>query len=244
MKYHARLEYGDDSHFWWNKSKENLIDNLMLPFINGQVVSVNKSGQKRLLNMKNVTLLTVFKTTKSLKATDEKSIIQQIKDNDFSDNECTEEVLNEVQMIKSPSNMTSLLEKAFATPKDQVFVIMKFGDEVIDSAFEGAYKTVCKGFGLDCIRIDEVQDSGKISDQILSHIAESKYIISDLTGSRPNCYYETGFAHALGKELILTAHFNEEIHFDLSGYRFIRWKTESDLRKKLKQRLSALENDE
>lgn len=119
---------------------------------------------------------------------------------------------------------------------------MKFGDDVLDSAFEGCYKQVAKEFELKCVRIDEIQDSGNISDQILNQIAESKYIVADLSGSRPNCYYECGFAHALGKDLILTAHIDEDIHFDLSGYRFIRWKTETDLREKLRQRLKALED--
>ena len=147
--------------------------------------------------------------------------------------------------IKSASaNTTSLLEKAFQPTKEQVFVIMKFGDAILDSAYEGAYKSISEQFNLRCFRIDEIEDSGKISEQILEQIAESKYIIADLTGSRPNCYYECGFAHALGKELILSVHKDDSIHFDLSGHRFIQWSTESELRRKLKQRFKTLESKE
>lgn len=117
---------------------------------------------------------------------------------------------------------------------------MKFGDKLLDSAFEGVIEPVFLEFGYNVIRVDKIQDSGNISDQILDSISKSKYVLSDLTGSRPNCYYETGFAHALRKEMILTCHKDEKIHFDLEGYRFIIWKTESELRKKLKARLKVL----
>lgn len=73
MKYHAKLEYGNGNHYWWNKSKDNFISDLIIPFVNGQVISVTKGNGKRLLNMKNVTLLTAFKTKSLLKATDEKT---------------------------------------------------------------------------------------------------------------------------------------------------------------------------
>ena len=93
--------------------------------------------------------------------------------------------------------------------------------------------------GCACVRIDEIQDSGRITDQILEAIATSRFILADLTGSRPNCYYEAGFAHALGKELILTIRSPEAVHFDLAGYRFIEWETEADLKRKLTSRLRA-----
>ena len=91
------------------------------------------------------------------------------------------------------------------------------------------------------LRIDEIQDSGSITDQVLQAIASSKYILADLTGGRPNCYYETGFAHALGKEMILTIKKGDNIHFDLAGYRFMQWETEAELRRLLRERLKYLE---
>ncbi len=244
MKYHANLQFGSDTHCWWNHTKESLIRELVIPFVNGQIVLVNRGGSKHLMNMKNVTLLAVYKTKSLLEATDEKSIVDQIEDDEFIKNDCTEEILSEIKVEETSFNMTSLLEKALQPSKQQVFVIMKFGDDLLDSAYEGAYKATVEQFDLHCLRIDEVQDSGKITDQILEKIAESKYVIADLSGNRPNCYYELGFAHALGKELILSVHENESVHFDLAGYRFIQWKTESELRKKLKQRLEVLENNE
>jgi nucleoside 2-deoxyribosyltransferase len=122
---------------------------------------------------------------------------------------------------------------------------MKFGDKILDSAYEGVIEPLLANeFNLKSIRVDKLPNSGKITDQIIDMIATSKYILADLTGERPNTYYETGFAHALGKEVILTIHEGETIHFDLAGNRFIIWETESDLRNKLRDRFSNLVIDE
>lgn len=241
MKYHAKLEYDTKNHFFWNYSEDRAIEGIVVPFVSGQVIFINQEGKPRLFNMKTATFLKVYRTKSELKVQGNKSIVDQMKATSFEDNECTTEIIGKVQAAGTSGVLTSLIQKALQPPKPQIFVVMKFGDEVLDSAYEGAYKAVAKEFGLDCLRIDEVQDSGKISDQILECIAESKYVLCELTGARPNCYYETGFAHALGKEIILLANKKEKIHFDLQGHRFIQWSTEEELRKKIRERLTALE---
>lgn len=245
MRYHAHLEYGNKGHLWQNFSEDEMTEDLVLPFINGQVIMLNTgtSAAKvaKLFNMKNATFLKIYRTDKPLVATDDKSVFEQIQDPAFHIHDCTSEFLKKIKKSTTNVPTTSLLQKAFQTPKPQVFVIMKFGDAVLDSAYSAVYKPVVKKLGLSCVRIDEIPDSGKISDQILEKIAESKYIIADLSGARPNCYYEAGFAHALGKEIILSIQDGESAHFDLQGHRFIQWKTESELKRKLNLRLKALE---
>src|SRR3972149_9074571 len=204
MKYHAKLEHSGRPHFWWNLSKQGIINYLLIPFINWQVIVANRAGQKSILNMKNVTFLTVYRTAKKLQKTGTRRIPVELKSEEFQENECTEEIIKEVKGIHAASSAQSILQLAFTPPKNQVFVIMKFGSKELDSAYEGVIKPLVEAHALKSIRIDEIQDSGQITDQVLRHIAESKYILADLSGERPNCYYETGFAHALGKQMILT----------------------------------------
>lgn len=240
MYYHAKLDYGGNFHYWWDISKEGIIKQLLIPFINGHVVVINHIGCRRILNMKNVTLLTIYKTEDVLPELDGRSIPSEFDDDDFEENECTDEIINEVKTEQSPSSSRSFLQKAFAEPENQVFVIMKFNDKMLDSAYEGVIKPIIQENGCRAIRVDEIQDSGQITDQILDNIASSKFILSELSGERPNCYYETGFAQALGKELILTIRKSEQLHFDLAGYRVIEWETEAELRRKLKSRFESL----
>jgi nucleoside 2-deoxyribosyltransferase len=131
------------------------------------------------------------------------------------------------------------LVPSFAGPR-QVFVIMKFGDPRLDSMYHLVIKPLAEEFGLSALRIDEVKDSGMVTDQILKHIEKSAIILADLTGERPNCYYETGYAHALGRDLILTIQRESAIHFDLAGYRFIQWSTEKELMDALRPRFAAI----
>ena len=242
MKYHVKLELArGNPQYWWNWNKDKLTADLLIPLVNGHVVLVTRSGQKRLLNMKNVTVLTVYKTSKSLLRTKSGGIPSELKDRNFQQKHgCTAELLAEVQVTQSTEATRSLIQRALSKPKDQVFVVMKFGDKPLDSAYEGVIVPEIERQGLKVVRIDEIQDSGKITDQVLEAISSSKYILADLSGERPNCYYECGFAHALGKELILTIRSSDSIHFDLAGYRFITWETEAELRRKLRIRFESL----
>lgn len=122
----------------------------------------------------------------------------------------------------------------------QVFIIMQYGDKTLESAYDNAIKIAVKAAEYSPIRIDRVSKAGKIDDQILTQIARSEVVLADLTGERPNCYYETGYAHALGKELVLTIQKGARVHFNLAAYRFIEWGSEEELKAKLEERFNDI----
>lgn len=82
-------------------------------------------------------------------------------------------------------------------------------------------KRATQQYGVDCIRVDEIQHSGKITDLILEHIATSEWLICDISTERPNVYYELGYAHGIKKEVILIAEAGSNIHFDIKDYNVI-----------------------
>lgn len=242
--YHAICElaqYSDDMraiHWWEDFSKEGVISEVVLPFIRKQVVKCNLCENISLLNLGQASYLRIYRTRKPL--TDEQ--LEKLRHYKPVGADCTKRILEEINFENVSKDIKSLLAKSIMPLKTQLFVIMKFDDDLLDSAYKGVIRPIAEEFGYHTIRIDEIQDSGMITDQAIECIAESELILADLTDSRPNCYYETGVAYALGKELILTIKKGERAHFDLSGYRFIEWKTEHELRLNLRERFNGIKH--
>ena len=240
MWYHAITDFGDSTRYWWNRSRDELVEKLLVPLLSKHVVVVIRRGKRSLFNFGAVSYLTVVKTQAKLKRPGKGKAPSELKDSKFiKEHNATEEFVNEIRILQSVPATRSLLQQALSEPKNQIFVVMKFGDRLLDSAYEGVIKPLGTEFGFKVLRVDEIQDSGHITSQILESIASSKIVLVDLTGERPNCYYEAGYAHALGKEIIFCVKTGEAVHFDLAGYRCIEWDTEAALRRKLRERLSA-----
>ena len=82
---------------------------------------------------------------------------------------------------------------------------------------------------------------GDIFSEIIRYIIHSRLIIADLNGKNPNVFYELGIAQAFSKTVILLAHRDSPIPFDISNNRIILYKDYEDLKEKLYAALSNLE---
>lgn len=105
-----------------------------------------------------------------------------------------------------------------------------------------AVRAVFRSFDVRAVRADDIEHEGLISERVLNEIRTSEFLFADLTGTRPNVYYEIGFAHALGKRVILFRKTGTGIHFDLAGYNCPEYETLRDLKEKLSKRLVILTN--
>lgn len=67
--------------------------------------------------------------------------------------------------------------------------------------------------------------SGEIDDEIIVGIKRSRFVVADLTGNRPNVYYEVGYAHGLGLPVLLTCRHDSVngLGFDIRQRRCITW---------------------
>lgn len=110
--------------------------------------------------------------------------------------------------------------------------------------------------------IQEYEEPPKdIGSDIKERIANSTFIIADLTGGRENCLYELGYAHALHKRTIITREEEEvkkitkadeevlKLTFDINQYKHSFWKDENDenfknaIRERIQQTIKAIEQD-
>lgn len=147
-------------------------------------------------------------------------------------------LLNASNDKQSPTN-TPIIE--ITTIKDYAFVAMAINpqnpelDDVLDAIKEGA-----KRCGVLAERVDEPQSNERITDRILESIRKAEFVIVDLTFSRPNVFYEAGYAHGIGKIPIYIAKDGTKLEFDLKDYPIIFFSNLKNLKDSLEKRLRGL----
>lgn len=102
-------------------------------------------------------------------------------------------------------------------PKPFVFVLMPFHSD-FDDIYQLGIKAACVSAGAYCERVDEQIFVENILERVYNQIAKADIIVSEMTGRNPNVFYETGYAHALNKRVILLTQNADDIPFDLKHY--------------------------
>jgi hypothetical protein len=120
--------------------------------------------------------------------------------------------------------------------KLKVFVVMP-----LTTSLNFVYETIERVLAehsdpeLTCYRVDKLLTSIPIIEDIKKLLTTADLIIADLTDGNPNVYYEAGFAHALGKKVILIAQDGTDLKFNVRHIRIHFYKDPEDLRRKLKK---------
>jgi hypothetical protein len=118
------------------------------------------------------------------------------------------------------------------------FVVMSFSrNPLLEDMYNEGIKPAVEQLGFRCIRADEIEHNDRITDVVIEMIRRSDFVIADMTEERPNCYYELGYGHALGKVVIPTVYRQASLHFDVRDYHFIVYSGAEDLRTRLNKRI-------
>jgi hypothetical protein len=123
------------------------------------------------------------------------------------------------------------------TPKTFVFAMMPFATSFQDTYVLGI-KPACEEANAYCERLDEQIFEERMLDRVYNQISKADVIVADMTGRNPNVFYEVGYAHALGKRVILVTKDASDIPFDLKHhFHIVYGESIAGLKQELRKRI-------
>lgn len=119
-----------------------------------------------------------------------------------------------------------------------VFVIMPFNKDFND-VWKGGIEKAAKAEGFKPIRIDMLNKSTNITDDIIETIKKCKIAIVDVSSNNPNVMFELGYAMASNKPNIIISQSVEFLPFDIRNIRTIvynnNWSGIEELRARIQE---------
>ena len=91
-------------------------------------------------------------------------------------------------------------------PNGTCFVVMGFGKKTdfetgrtldLDQSYRNMIKPAVEAAGLKCVRADEIVHSGLIDQPMYEQLLNADVVVTDLSTSNKNAFYELGVRHAL-----------------------------------------------
>jgi hypothetical protein len=124
----------------------------------------------------------------------------------------------------------------------KLFVAMPFAEEF--TPVYAAIKGAAARTGLQTLRVDETPEPGPIINQITRELANSDFVIAEVSSQNPNVYYEVGLAHCSRKPTVLLATKSSlrNLPFDIRHNRVIGYdkRKKSDLEDSIARHLCFL----
>lgn len=108
--------------------------------------------------------------------------------------------------------------------------VQNFFDVVVQPIVEGEL-----GYKMVVIDGRQAYENARIDQEIFTKLHRSRMVLADLTGMRPNCFLELGYA--LGRQLptMMTVKDNTPHPFDLTTYAALHWKDTGSVEERRRQ---------
>lgn len=118
----------------------------------------------------------------------------------------------------------------------------------VDAFFESVVRPVVEnelGYKLSVIDGRQPYEHARIDEEIFARLHRSSFVLADITGMRPNCFLELGYALGRGLPTLLMAKHGSSHPFDIHTFAGLHWKTMGSLddrRKAFREHWTAVRN--
>lgn len=118
--------------------------------------------------------------------------------------------------------------------------VQNFFDTVVQPVIEGEL-----GYRLVVIDGRQAYDHARIDEEIFAKLHRSSVVLADITGARPNCFLELGYALGRGLPTMVTVQQGASLPFDITTLSGLHWSTEGsaeDRRRAFREHWRAIRN--
>lgn len=118
--------------------------------------------------------------------------------------------------------------------------VQNFFEMIVQPVIEGEL-----GYKLIVVDGNQAYDYARIDEEIFTKLHRSSIVIADITGLRPNCFLELGYALGRGLPTMLLAKDGTDHPFDINSFSGHHWKTTGtaqDRRRDFRKHWDAIKN--
>jgi hypothetical protein len=181
-----------------------------------------------------------------------KTLVASPGDIDSRFRELQDQLVSLREEVSDSQNLTTekqedMLQKFLAATK-RAFIIMPFQRD-FDNVWLGGIKPACSESHFVPLRVDEVNLSSLITDDIEKYSTMADIVVVDVTGNNPNVMFELGWSLAKNKKpvVICQGEHTSKVAFDVRGIRHISyensWLGVEQLKKRLKEFIVATDQN-
>lgn len=126
-----------------------------------------------------------------------------------------------VELLEALERPTAFAVRLLADDHPEFAAVQDFFDSVVQPVMEGDL-----GHRLVVIDGRQSYERARIDEEIFARLHRASAVVADITGARPNCFLELGYALGRALPTVVTARSGSTTPFDITTFAGLRWKTE------------------
>ena len=145
-----------------------------------------------------------------------------------------------VELLESLERPIAFAVRLLNEDHEEYKAVQDFFDTVVEPVMVGEL-----GYRLTVINGRQAYDRARIDDEIFAKLHRASVVVADITGSRPNCFLELGYALGRALPTIVTARAGSATPFDITTFAGLHWKTNGaaeDRRRAFREHWQAIRN--